>query len=467
MCSAEVFDNEPKHYNKEVHFFDDINRYEQGVEFYTKRFEHCAQEGNTKFIMDATPATLMESQRVYSLYNQVPGDLSTSLKLIVILREPISRELSLYNHKVYKFAGNQDTSMWYSDVIDANGTVMSFEEYAESVLRKQLANSDWKSPGKYFDHLQSWMALFRRDQLLILHYDEVKMNPEKVQWRIQEFLGATFMGNLPIANEQDMSKKRPVPLRAYEVLEPLFRRKNEELYHLIATNTGPWMEQRPFPHFENAYKRFAYVTVLGRNPNQSQNQIYVDAVRVLVRSLRSRGTDADIVILMLYEDETIEASLQQENALIKHINPIEQSRNVEQFEQWFVDIALSKLRTLQLTQYKRVQFIDADIAIEQNLDQLFEYNPNVKLVSEGLGMDSPLRAGWFMIKPSDADFQAIERIVKRGNFDENLGWDHLNLPCEYPGWQPSDAAKRWEFYGSQLEQGKSSSYKFVIVSLLI
>ncbi len=437
-----------------MHFFDQIDRYEQGIEFYTKRFQHCIEDESAEFIMDATPDTIMEPKRVYSLYSQVPGDLFTNLKLIVILREPISRELSLYNHKVYSYAANQDTKMWYSDVVDANGTVMSFEEYAESVLQKQLAKPHWKSQGKYSDHLKNWMTLFNREQLLILHYDEVKMNPEKVQWRIQEFLGGTFSGNLPLSNEQDVSKKKPVPKRAYEVLEPLFRHKNEELYNLIETNPGPWMEQRPFPHFENAYKKFAYVSVLGRNPNESQNQVYVDAVRVLIRSLRSSDTKADIVILMLYEDETVEALLRQENALVKNINPIERSWTVEQFEPWFVDIALAKLRAFELIDYERVQFLDVDVAVEMSLDNLFESHQSAKLVAEGLGMDSPLRAGWLMIRPSHNDFQELEEILKRGRFDETLGWDHLSLPCEYPGWQPSPKAKNWEFYGSQLEQGR-------------
>ena len=84
VCSAKVFPNEPDFYNKETHFFNEQKRYEQGIEFYAKRFEHCSkgnwkwwqlfQPGSKKkssYIMDATPNTLLHAKKVHGIYNQL------------------------------------------------------------------------------------------------------------------------------------------------------------------------------------------------------------------------------------------------------------------------------------------------------------------------------------------------------------------------------------------------------------
>ena len=59
ICQAEVFENEPEYFNKEVPFIDQDHRYEQGIEFYAKRFQHCAEDDNLELTMDATPRTLL------------------------------------------------------------------------------------------------------------------------------------------------------------------------------------------------------------------------------------------------------------------------------------------------------------------------------------------------------------------------------------------------------------------------
>jgi hypothetical protein len=203
-------------------------------------------------------------------------------------------------------------------------------------------------------------------------------------------------------------------------------------------------------------KKYAYATVLGVNPDNEQNQIYLHAVQILLTSLKSSPI-ADFVVLMTYHDQKVEHLLQREGAIIKHIQPIEYAVPAPQFESWFVDIALSKIRAFELTQYLRVQVIDADSYVQDanEMDKLFTAYPETNLVAEGLGGDSPLRAGWILIKPSQHDFREMEDIFKRGNFDSKYGWDGMELKAEYPGWDAKkDDADEWDFYGSQLEQGK-------------
>ncbi|KAL7474864.1 hypothetical protein ACHAW6_000815, partial [Cyclotella cf. meneghiniana] len=146
------------------------------------------------------------------------------------------------------------------------------------------------------------------------------------------------------------------------------------------------------------------------------------------------------------------------------IAPLHHSLDVTYFEPWFVAIALAKLRAFELTKYARVQVLDVDTSVleAENMDKLFTLFSDSKLVAEGLGSDSPLRAGWFMLQPSEKDFLNIQGILDRGVFTNEHGWDNLDLPVEYPGWKSSHPSRTWEFYGSQLEQGLLFHYFYAL-----
>lgn len=201
---------------------------------------------------------------------------------------------------------------------------------------------------------------------------------------------------------------------------------------------------------------YAYVTLLARNPDEKQRSMYVTAVRALIRSLQESGTTADIVVLMMYVDAEVKKTLQADGAIVKHVEPLAEPKKVDDFLPWFASAALAKLRVFELTQYKRIQFLDADVVLLENakLDSLFSYEFGVPLVTEGLGTDSPIRGGWFMVRPSGARFKVLQALVKRGDFSKAKGWDQRDLAVDLPGWEPKSNTNKWGFYGSQLEQGK-------------
>jgi len=233
VCRPKTFPGEPTYYAKEVHFFDKDDRLNQGVEFYAQRFQHCVDEGND-LMMDATPDYLTYPEQISDVYNNAGADALSKLKLIVILREPISRELSWYNHKYFY----------------AHGSGPTFERHSELVL-KGIPDTHWTSLGRYVDHLKKFASFVNRDSILVLSYDELKNDPEKVQWRIQQFLGREFPGKLATINtHDDPNKLKEVSASARQMLEPYFGGKNEELFEFLDTHSGPPMEQRPFPRFD-------------------------------------------------------------------------------------------------------------------------------------------------------------------------------------------------------------------------
>eukprot|EP00956_Cyclotella_meneghiniana_P012049 scaffold17102_cov82-Cyclotella_meneghiniana.AAC.1 len=316
---------------------------------------------------------------------------------------------------------------------------------------KMIAVVHESTPGEYGRHLDTWAHLFNRGQMLILSSSELHKFPQKSQWRIEQFLGKSFHGELKSVSGA------VVPSYSIKDLKDM----RDEFDNFIDSFNGPWMEQNPFPRADVS-KSVAFASVLGWNPNENQNKLYLDAMRVAVRSLKDAS--ADFVVLMMYHDEDAEALLTSEGAVVKHIVPMKHSLEISHFEPWFVDIALAKLRAFELTSYDRVQVLDVDVYIKSadKMEKLFESYPNVKLVAEGLGSDSPLRAGWMMIKPSTEDFSAMQQLLERGVFTAKHGWDNLDLAVEYPGWAPAKPSNNWEFYGSQLEQGLLFHYFYAM-----
>jgi len=253
VCPARVFGQEPRFYRKEVHFFGDKQRYAQGVDFYAKRFAHCPRDA---LAMDATPATMLYADQVRKTYEEWEGGiLANKVKILVVLREPNSRELSWYNHVTLKC--RTDRTYSHPDCYNADGSVRSFSEYARDVTlqhvdigstrRKQLCR------GHYAHLLREWFATFRRSQILILSYDEMFENENRMMQRVQSFLNLdprSNPGRMEEKNTKNNERKvRSIACDVNDILNSVFDPLNDGLYRLLEENPGPEAEQRPFPTF--------------------------------------------------------------------------------------------------------------------------------------------------------------------------------------------------------------------------
>jgi hypothetical protein len=257
FCRPTVHGDEPSYYSKEVHFFDSELRYKQGVTFYAQRFLNCGAMNGLDRTMDATPDTLPFADRVRSTYEAAGGGQVKTVKIIVILREPVSRELSLYNHLAFdcRRLGSSERTSWHKQATHENESIMLFDEFVfdKSIpaLGRETGPGRSTRHGLYATHLRKWFELFDRKQILVLSYDELQHDPGKLQARIQTFLGYTIPGQLRRSNSNDSQYKIESPsCEAKQALLTVFAPLNEQLYHLLESNPGPSMEPRPFPRFQ-------------------------------------------------------------------------------------------------------------------------------------------------------------------------------------------------------------------------
>lgn len=208
--------------------------------------------------MDATPDTLQFPQRVKSVYMAAGADHAQRLRIIVILREPVTRELSLYNHLVYDcyHLDASERNEWHDQVKNQDGSIMTFDEFVEQTSLPALARAT--GPGQstrhslYALHLSKWFDAFDRNQILVLSYDELENNPTMLQSRIKRFLGIEITGKLKISNSNENERKisvKDISKTTKSRLNTVYSSYNEQLYNLLEKTPGPPMEQRPFPRF--------------------------------------------------------------------------------------------------------------------------------------------------------------------------------------------------------------------------
>ncbi len=161
-----------------------------------------------------------------------------NIKLIVLLRNPVDRAYSHYNHE--KVRGRESLS--FEDAINLEKKRLSSE------LEKILEYKNYKchiylrfpylSRGIYMDQLQNWMRFFPREELLIFKYEDLVAEPPAVFKQTLNFLGLQSweLKNYKASNVGKYSSGLEPALR--NRLIDYFEPHNERLYKYLDIDFG-------------------------------------------------------------------------------------------------------------------------------------------------------------------------------------------------------------------------------------
>ena len=161
---------------KELHFFNKDENFQQGIEWYRQFFSSVAGE---KAIGEITPGYL-PSQAAPDRIRQVLPDV----KLIAVLRNPIDRAYSAYWMNISK-----------ANVIGEFNTVI--KKYPHL-----LEN------GKYGSQLLRFAKHFEQDEILIIRYSEIQ-EPQSLFPKVFSFLGVDKVFFPPRALEKIITASVP------------------------------------------------------------------------------------------------------------------------------------------------------------------------------------------------------------------------------------------------------------------
>jgi hypothetical protein len=204
---------------KEFHYFDRVIENPENKSIlkrqYEKNFRICRKENLT---FDATPMNWMLSDTIAACYS--PSELSQK-RFVVVLRHPVDREFSWYNHQVRscihglkEIASKTNTSIGHGDpmtwqyslamskkncikilVPDADFTILN-SSISDSVHMQNIQSfaayardpSTLRGDGLYRQNMLRWTKYIKRNQILVFNFDYVSRNSSDAMRRIARFL---------------------------------------------------------------------------------------------------------------------------------------------------------------------------------------------------------------------------------------------------------------------------------------
>jgi sulfotransferase family protein len=165
--------------------------------------------------------------------------IDPEMRLIAILRDPVERTFSHYQ----KVLDRKRETLGFAEALAAEPERVAGElgrmEADGSYYSQTYRRFAYVGRSLYADQLERWLAVFRREQLLVLTTDELADDPAGVVAQAAAFLGLPP----PELDEVVFPRKNT---RAYDPIEPELREQlarrfaepNRRLYELVGRDLG-------------------------------------------------------------------------------------------------------------------------------------------------------------------------------------------------------------------------------------
>src|SRR5438067_2618788 len=173
---------------KDVHFFD--RRYRKGLQWYRGHFPMTWEKAYAQQIRKR-PFLTGEASPSYLFHPLAPKRVAEALphvKLIVLLRNPVSRAYSQYHHAIE--LGFETLSFAEAIEAEEERTAREHEKILkdERYYSEEYKHRSYLTKGIYVDQLQAWMKMFPREQFLILKSEDFYADPSATFKQVLTFL---------------------------------------------------------------------------------------------------------------------------------------------------------------------------------------------------------------------------------------------------------------------------------------
>jgi hypothetical protein len=222
---------------KGVHFFD--TNYGRGIDWYASRFPTRLYGWYVRRRHGAELRT-GEASPYYVFHPQVPYRVARHLpdvKLILLLRDPVVRAYSQYQHEVSR--GFE--TLGFEEAIRAEPERLAGEH--ERLLAEPFYNSfhhqhhSYLARGRYDEQLATWRSLFPDEQLLVLTSERFFAEPHRTFQRVLDFLELPPF--TPAAYEvHNAHDYRQMGAGVRSLLLEHYRQPNRRLYETLGEDLG-------------------------------------------------------------------------------------------------------------------------------------------------------------------------------------------------------------------------------------
>ncbi|GFW08060.1 glycogenin-1 [Trichonephila clavipes] len=174
------------------------------------------------------------------------------------------------------------------------------------------------------------------------------------------------------------------------------------------------------------------------------NDTYALGALVLAQSLRNVQTSRKLAVIITPDvSDKIKGLLRNSFDVVKEVDVLDSrdETNLALLTRPDLGVTFTKFNCWRLTQFQKCVFLDADIIVIKNCDELFERD-ELSAVPD-VGWPDCFNSGVFVYKPSEETFKAIlEFASKNGSFD---GGDQGVLNMFFKDWRTSDISKHLSF----------------------
>jgi len=228
-------------HTRELHFFDKEEQYEKGIAYYEKKWSIPMSIDNSVMIGEKTPIYCFLPKCIERIHRHYPN-----MKLVLSLREPVSRAYSQYN---------MDTT---NTIRRHKQSVQSFRQpfiavsfldmiQQQECTEHKIHENGMLARGFYIDQIEHILEYFPPEQLHIVISEEIRRDPISEYTKLFRFLGVEPISmkfdNKHIHSQQYM---RAMTKEEFFYLHQLYQPYNERLYHYLG---------RRIPSWENKYAK--------------------------------------------------------------------------------------------------------------------------------------------------------------------------------------------------------------------
>jgi hypothetical protein len=219
---------------KEVHYFD-LN-YRKGEYWYRSNFPLQGSEDRDYVTGESSPYYLFHPHAPRRAAQLVP-----EAKLIVLLRNPVQRAYSHYQHQVTRVKGEGHETLTFERAIEAE------EERLRGEVERMVQDEHYLSPnhrnysylarGLYVDQLSAWSKYFDGTQMLVLKSEDLFRDTPSILRATSDFLKIPYWAPeaYSIPNRREYTD---VSTTVRQRLEDFFRPHNLRLYEYLGVDLG-------------------------------------------------------------------------------------------------------------------------------------------------------------------------------------------------------------------------------------
>jgi len=187
---------------KETYYFSD--NYHKGISWYAKQYD----DFNTSIALgEVSPTYFDEAEAATRIYEH-----SKDTKVVITIREPVSRFLSHFRHNVRAGIVPSDSNL-------------------EEVFKE---NRRMRGQSSYADNIKMWIKLFGADNTLVLFYEELEKNPQQFVNKVCRHLDIAELEVPEALNKRIGDGRNPVNIKLVRYIRKFVRfLRNKNLHFLV------------------------------------------------------------------------------------------------------------------------------------------------------------------------------------------------------------------------------------------